>query len=254
MRACVVLTMKTLPQIQLIGIAKSFPDGFKLRDLSLDIWSGEIIGLIGANGSGKTTAMKALCGLLRPDAGEIRVDGTQVQFRSSAHARSMGIKMLPQFLELYPSLSVVENIFIGQEIVRRWRFPRIMDWQRMACEARALLRNVHAQPIAIQASAGNLSGGQQKAIALARLLAGRSRVLVFDEPMASLGVSQKTRLLEIFAEEAARGCSIVLISHDLDDILSVCNRIVVVRRGRIVADLPRDEADSAVIAERMSEG
>lgn len=238
---------------QLVGVSKTYSNGPVLNDINLDLFEGQILGLTGANGSGKTTAMKILAGELRPDTGAVRIGGGAVQLASSADAIASGIRMLPQFLELYDSLSIVENIFIGQEITRRWQYPKIMAWGRMRIAAAMLLDKVQAMPLPPHSLAGGLSGGQKKAVALARLLVGPSKVLIFDEPMASLGVNQKSQLIRLFADEAARGCSVVFISHDVDDLLAVSDRIVVLRAGRVSRDLVRSELDARTILRAMGE-
>jgi ABC-type sugar transport system ATPase subunit len=197
-----------------------------LDEVSVDLFPGEILGLVGANGSGKTTLASILSGKMTPDSGEIWVQGNPVSFGSPADAVASGVRILPQHLELYPSMSILENIFIGQEMTRSFPLLRLMAWARMREVAKTLLSRVGADDsIEPRAAVSRLSGGQQKAVILARLLARKANVLVFDESMASLGISQKTRLLEIFASEAADGRSIVFVSHDIQDVLSVCSRV-----------------------------
>ncbi|MCE9591261.1 MAG: ATP-binding cassette domain-containing protein [Planctomycetes bacterium] len=130
--------MPCSPVVQLVGITKTYGNGPVLKEINLDLYPGQVLGVIGANGSGKTTAMRILSGGLRADSGEIRINQRPVNFESPADAIAQGIRMLPQFLELYPSLSIVENIFIGQEIVRRWHFPRLMAWRAMRTTASSL--------------------------------------------------------------------------------------------------------------------
>jgi ABC-type sugar transport system ATPase subunit len=242
----------TQPIIRLIDISKTFGDTLALDRVTLNLFPGEILGLVGANGSGKTTLMNILCGNLLPDSGEIWVQGHHVTFRSTAEAVSHGIRMLPQSLEIYPSLSVLENIFIGQEMTRKIRIPRLMAWGKMEKAAKTLLEHVNASSIDPRHTADNLSGGQKKAIVLARLLAKEAEVLVFDEPMASLGVKQKERLLEILASESAKGRSIVFISHDIDDVLSICNRVAVLNNGRVSRDVPRQELNQLELSLQLT--
>src|ERR1017187_616678 len=130
--------------------------------------------------------MSILCGNILPDSGEIWMEGRSVSFESTADAVAQGVRMLPQHLELYPTMSILENIFVGQEITRSFPFPGMMAWAKMKDAAKALLNRVGADSIDPRSTVSRLSGGQQKAVALARLLATKAKVLVFDEPMASL--------------------------------------------------------------------
>lgn len=212
------------------------------------------MGLVGANGSGKTTLVNVLCGNIEPVAGEFWFEDTLVHFESAADALSRGIRMLPQTLEIYPSLNVLENIFIGQEIGRGVSMVPMMAWRTMDALAVRLLDRVGASGVAPMGSIEALSGGQKKAVALSRLLAREAAMLVFDEPMAALGLHQKERLLEIFKAEAGRGCGIVFISHDIDDVLRICDRVVVLADGVVVKDVPRDQTDKAAITAEMVRG
>ncbi len=240
------------PIARLTNITKTYGDTVALDDVSVDLFPGEILGLVGANGSGKTTLASILSGNMLPDSGEIWVQGSPVSFGSTADAVACGVRILPQQLELYPSMSILENIFIGQEMTRSFPFLRMMAWAKMREAAKTLLSRVGADSIDPRAVVSRLSGGQQKAVVLARLLARKADVLVFDEPMASLGIRQKARLLEIFASEAADGRSIVFVSHDVEDVLSVCNRVVVLRKGRKTTDIPRNRTDPETLSLEMS--
>jgi ABC-type sugar transport system ATPase subunit len=240
------------PIVQLKNISKAFDDLLALDGVTLSLFPGEILGLIGPNGSGKTTLMNILCGYMMPDSGEIWVRDRRVTFRSPNDSISRGIRMLPQSLEIYPSLSVLENIFIGQELTRKLRVPRLMAWARMEETAKTLLKRVEANTIDPHHNAGELSGGQKKAIVLARLLATEAEVLVFDEPMASLGVKQKNRLLEIFRSESSKGRSIVFITHDIDNVLSICDRVALLSKGQVAREVNRDEINQQELSLQLT--
>jgi len=224
----------------MIDIRKAYGDTLALDHVNLEIFAGQILGIVGPNGSGKSTLIGILNGTLTPDAGSIIIDQKEVSFASPADALACRIRSLPQSLELYPSLSVLENIFVGQELAFGKSFVRTMNWTKMAAAASTLLSQVDANHINPRTVVARLSGGQQKAVALARLFAVEARILLFDEPVASLGQQQKTRLLEIMTAEATNGRSIVFISHDIDDLLAVCSRVVVLANGVITKDAALD--------------
>jgi ABC-type sugar transport system ATPase subunit len=240
------------PIARLVNIRKSYGDTLALDGANVDLYPGEILGLVGPNGSGKTTLTSILSGNLEPDSGEVWVGGCRVSFESPADAIACGIRNLPQAPEIYPSLSVLENIFAGQEISRGLLVFRTMDWAKMERASKALLERVDASQIDPHSIVARLSGGQQKAVVLARLLATQSKVLVFDEPAASLGVRQRVRLLDILKAEAGEGRSIVFISHDIEDVLAICSRVVILRKGRTVATLDRANADRESLSSHMA--
>ena len=229
--------------IGLTNISKTFGGLVAVDDLNLDLFPGQIIGLVGANGSGKTTLMNILCGNLHPDTGGIWILENPVKFNSTSDAISHGIRMLPQNLEIYESLSVLENIFIGQEITRNIWFPRLVAWKKMEKTAEKLLEKVDANTVSPSAMIENLSGGQKKVVLLARLLAMEAKLLIFDEPMASLGIKQKQKLFKIFKSEAKKGCAIVFISHNIEDVIKNCDRVVVLRHGKIIKDMLCEQTD-----------
>ena len=236
---------------RLVMVTKRFGDEPVIDRVSVDFYGGEVVGLVGPNGSGKTTLMNLLCGALNPDSGEVWVKGKQLELHSISEGMAEGVRLLPQFLQIYPSLNVLENIFIGQEITRRFPFPKLMAWRQMAQTARDLLNRVGADRLDPRSLASVLSGGQQKAVALARLLVKPADLLIFDESTDSLGIRQKNRLLEVMKTEAKGGKSVVFISHDVEDILAVCDRVVVLRKGRLVSDQRSESLNSESLAVLM---
>lgn len=223
--------------VELTNLSKKFGDIVAIDRVDLELFSGEIVGLVGANGSGKSTLVNILFGNIIPDTGRISVLGTQSKFKSTNDAISLGIRMLPQNVELYKSLNVLENIFIGQELTVHFGFLRLMAWKKMEKTARSLLKKVDAENVSPFAMIGNLSGGQQKAVLLARLLATDTKLLIFDEPMASLGIKQKLTLLKIIKSESEKGCSIVFISHNIAEVIENCDRVIVLQHGKIKKDV-----------------
>lgn len=244
--------MENIPTVQLNRVSKSFGDARALDDVSLNLKGGEVTAVVGHNGSGKSTLTNVLCGNVVPDSGSVMVEGVEVELESPAMATSVGVRILPQSLEIYPSLSVLENIFMGQELVRGFPFFRLMDWKKMRIEAKGLLSRVGADRIEPDWDVTNLSGGQKKSVVLARLLAKDSKVLVFDEPMTALGVRQKKRLLEIMRTEAARGVSVLFVSHDAEDVITAADRVVLLKQGKIVSDSNRGSMSASELAIEMS--
>jgi ABC-type sugar transport system ATPase subunit len=236
---------------RLISVTKCFEDEPVLDRVSVDFHHGEVMGLVGPNGSGKTTLINLLCGALLPDSGEVLIKGKRVQLHSISEGMAEGVRLLPQFLQIYPSLNVLENIFIGQEIKRSFTFPKLMAWQQMETSARALLYQVGADGFGPKSMAFTLSGGQQKAVALARLLVKPADILIFDESTDSLGIQQKKVLLEVMKTEASRGRAVVFISHDIEDVMAICDRVIGLRLGKLVSDRTRDSLDSESLAMQM---
>jgi ABC-type sugar transport system ATPase subunit len=236
---------------KLVSVAKCFEIEPVVDRISVDFHRGEVVGLVGPNGSGKTTLMNLLCGALLPDSGEVWIKGKQVQLHSISEGMAEGVRLLPQFLQIYPSLNVLENIFTGQEIKRSFPFPKLMAWQQMEIFARDLLGQIGADGFGPKSLALTLSGGQQKAVALARLLVKPADILIFDESTDSLGIKQKNTLLEVMKAEASSGKAVVFISHDTEDVMAVCDRVIVLRRGKLVSDQKRDALDSESLAALM---
>jgi ABC-type sugar transport system ATPase subunit len=244
--------LRMQPLAEMIEVTKRFDEVLALDRITLEFSAGEIVGLVGPNGSGKTTLMNVLCGALQPDSGEVWIKGKRVYLQSTADALARGVRLLSQSLQIYPSLTVLENIFLGQEMTRTLAFPKLMAWRRMEAAAQELLQRVGADQIDSGMPTSALSGGQQKAVALARLLARPGDLLIFDEPTASLGVRQNNRLLEVMKSEAGNGRALVFISHDIEDVLAVCDRVVGLRRGKVVSDQRREAVDAQSLAAQMS--
>jgi ABC-type sugar transport system ATPase subunit len=237
--------------LELSGIEHAFGRTVAVQSASIALSGGEIVGLIGENGSGKSTLAKILCGFLRPDRGSIRIDGSTVRFRHPRDAQRLGIAMLPQFAELCGDLSVAENISLGAEPMRALGFGWI-DRKAMASIATEFLEEFGGGRISPSAPAAGLSGGQKKAVILARLLRKDPRILVLDEPSASLGVEQRRSMHAIIRRLREEGRALVLISHDIDEVASLCDRVCVMHAGKITAILDRQNLDRQELLHHMS--
>jgi len=222
------------------GIEKSFGAVQALRGANLTLGHQEVLGLVGDNAAGKSTFMKTLTGVHRPDAGEILIEGQPVHFASPRDSRALGIEMIYQNLALAQNLDVVANVFLGREYARSL-LPGPVEWldeQRMESETRALLDRLKINIKSLRTNVERMSGGQQQAIAIARAVAFRARVVIMDEPTASLAVKEVGKVLDIIRGLRDAGVSVIIISHRLQDIFTVADRIMVLRSGQSVADRP----------------
>jgi simple sugar transport system ATP-binding protein len=227
------------------GISKFYGGVVALDSVDLQIRQGELVALIGDNGAGKSTLVKLLCGAIRPDEGEIVHRGAEVSFDRPLDARLLGIETVHQDLALVPALDVAANLYLGRERVRRWAIGPLglLDRRAMARDAEARLRDLGISlPAAHGQRVDRLSGGQRQAIAIARAATWASDVLFMDEPTAALGVEQSQNVLELARRLVERGTAVVLITHTLPHVMEVADRVVVLRHGRKVGDLPRSEA------------
>jgi simple sugar transport system ATP-binding protein len=233
------------PLLEARGITRSYGSVAALSGVDLMVRPGEVVGLVGDNGAGKSTLLKILCGAVQPTGGELLVNGEPVTFRSPKDSRERGIEVVYQDLALATELSVAENIFLGRERRREGalRSLRILDRARMAREATAALESLAIEIHSVRARCGLLSGGQRQAVAVARAVLWGSNVLLLDEPTAALAVMESEKIGQLVAEVARRQVGVVLVSHNMPQVHALCDRIVVLLRGRVVADLRRDETD-----------
>jgi simple sugar transport system ATP-binding protein len=231
------------PIIEARGISKRFGQVVALSDVSLQLSPGEVLGVVGDNGAGKSTLMKCLSGLHPPSAGEILVEGRPVRLASPADARALGIEMVYQDLALAGNLRIDENIFLGRELTRRIGPLRIVDHKANQVRAMEHLDKLHIEVKSVAQRVEQLSGGQPQAVAIARATAFEAKVVIMDEPTAALAVREVRKVLDLVKDLRLHGISVIFISHRLDDIFYVCDRVMALFHGRNFADAPLSEID-----------
>jgi simple sugar transport system ATP-binding protein len=227
------------PLVSLRGIRKTFGSLQALRGVDLDIMPGECLGLVGDNAAGKSTLTKVISGTYIPDAGTITVEGEEVRFGGPADARARHIEMVFQDLSLCDHVDVVGNLFLGRELTR----GPFLDQKRMLAEARKMLEALEIRIPRLSAKVDKLSGGQRQAIAIARAASFAPKVLIMDEPTSALAVAEVEAVLTLINRVKARGVGVVLITHRLQDLFRVCDRIAVMYEGTKVAERKIAETD-----------
>ena len=227
------------PIVEMRNIRKSFAAVRALRGVDLVLHHNEVLGLVGDNAAGKSTLMKVLSGAYHPDEGEILIEGRKVHLTDPLSARRLGIEMVYQDLALVNHLDVAANVFLGREVMST-KLGRIgvMDQRHMEQETQRLLDRLKIDISSVSLAVQRLSGGQRQAVAIARATAFNAKVIIMDEPTAALSVAAIGKVLDLVRELKAQGCSIIVISHRLEDIYQVSDRMVVLRHGRKVCDYP----------------
>jgi simple sugar transport system ATP-binding protein len=223
--------------LELRNISKSFGAIRALTDVDLTLARGEVLGLMGDNGAGKSTLVKIMAGNFPPTAGEMRIDGEVVHFTKPVQAREKGIEVVYQDLALCDNLTAAANIFLGREM-KRWMGPlRVLDHAGMFSRAGVLFEELKSETRP-RDLVKQMSGGQRQAVAIARTRLSDPKLVLMDEPTAAISVRQVAEVLELIRRLKAQGVSVMLISHRMPDVFTVCDRVVVMRRGRKVADKP----------------
>ena len=222
------------PILRLGHVVMEFGAVTALSDVSMDLQAGEITGLVGDNGAGKSTLVKLISGVLRPITGSLEFDGRPVDYGTPAEARAAGIETVYQDLALVPNMPVWANIFIGRERTRGPAILQILDRRAMIDDTRNILSRYAMNVPPIDEDVEGLSGGQRQIIAIARAAAWGSKLIIMDEPTAALGVAETNAVEEVIRSLRARGHSILLISHNLDQVFRLTDAIWVLRRGHMI--------------------
>src|SRR5947207_2326326 len=241
----------TTPLLELHGINKSFGAVHVLRDVDFTVYQGEVTALVGDNGAGKSTLVKCMGGIYPIDAGEYYFDGKPVTIHSPRDANHLGVEIVYQDLALCDNLDIVQNMFLGRERRR----GLILDEPTMEQLAAQTLDRLSVRTVAsVRQQVASLSGGQRQTVAIAKAVLWNSRLVILDEPTAALGVAQTAQVLELVRQLADNGLAVVLISHNMNDVFAVADRIAALYLGRTAAQVKASDITHAQIVELITAG
>ncbi len=244
-------TAQPPPLLELRGIGKNFGPVRALSDIDLEVPAGQVTALVGDNGAGKSTLIKTISGIWQPDHGQIFWQGRPVQLHSPKAATDLGIATVYQDLALCDNLDIVQNMFLGREEIRHFQLDEI----GMELSAKQTLADLSVVTVqSIRQPVGSLSGGQRQAVAVAKAVMQQAQLVIMDEPTAALGVTQTAVVLELIDQLSSRGIAVLMISHNLNDVLNSADRVAVLYLGRLAAVAPIEDLDTASIVELMTTG
>ena len=223
------------PVLAARGLARYYGHVAALKGVDLDLRPGEVTALLGDNGAGKSTLISLLSGVTRPSAGEIRIDGAPVAITSPQAARDAGIATVFQTLALVDDRDIAENLFLGREPLK---FGFLLDRRRLYREAQAVFEQLRVSLPPLKTPVRALSGGQRQAIAVASTVLAGARIVILDEPTAALGVRETAKVLDLVRRIRAEGAAVLLVSHNMENVFEIADRVVVLRLGAKVADRP----------------
>ncbi len=232
-----------VPVLEARNICKYFGAVTALDHVNLHVMPGEVLGVVGDNGAGKSTFMKVLSGLHAPSSGQLLVNGAPVQFGSPRDARAYGIEMVYQDLALAGNMRISENIFLGREQTRNFLGMRLIDQKANARHAQEHLDKLKIHVKSVHQRVEELSGGQRQAVAIARATAFNARLVIMDEPTAALAIKEVRKVLDLINDLKSHGISVILISHRMDDIFYVCDRVMALFRGQNFASARLADTD-----------
>jgi len=239
------------PLLELRGVYKSFGAVQVLHDVDLSIHAGEVTALVGDNGAGKSTLVKCASGIYTADSGEFRFDGRPVSIHSPRDAAHLGIEVVYQDLALCDNLDVVQNMFLGRERRR----GVVLDDPTMEQLAADTLASLAVRTVkSVRQKVAGLSGGQRQTVAIAKAVLWNSKVVILDEPTAALGVAQTAQVLELVRRLADNGLAVLLISHNMNDVFAVSDRIAALYLGRMVAQVKATDVSHGQVVELITAG
>jgi D-xylose transport system ATP-binding protein len=239
------------PVLQLRGINKSFGAVHVLQDVDFDVYAGQVTALVGDNGAGKSTLIKGVAGIYPFDSGEYLFEGQPVHVSTPRQANGLGIEVVYQDLALCDNLDIVDNLFLGREVTR----GGLLDEHTMERRATETLSGLSVRTVkSIRQVVASLSGGQRQTVAIARAVIWNSTLVILDEPTAALGVAQTEQVLRLVRQLADNGLAVVLISHNLNDVFEVADRISVLYLGRMAAQVDASEVKRSQVVELITAG
>jgi simple sugar transport system ATP-binding protein len=240
------------PTLQVSGLTKRFGGLTAVDNVSMEIRPGEVVGLVGDNGAGKSTLIKMISGVYRPDGGQVLLEGQETNFATPLEARQRGIETIYQDLALCENLDATVNIFLGREPMRRaLGLFKTVDRPHMLVESQHVLDQLDIHIPNLRRPIKEMSGGQRQAVAIARAVYWNARLMIMDEPTAALAVPEQRKVHELVRTLRDRNVPVIIISHNLQDIFAVADRIVVMRRARKVADRLASELSSDDVVSLM---
>ncbi|MCP2168336.1 ATP-binding cassette domain-containing protein [Goodfellowiella coeruleoviolacea] len=239
------------PILELRGINKSFGAVHVLHDVDFTVRAGEVTALVGDNGAGKSTLVKCIAGIHPTDSGEVLFDGRQVSIHGPKDAADLGIEVVYQDLALCDNLDIVQNMFLGRERGK----AGVLDEADMEQAARRTLASLSVRTVkSVRTPVAALSGGQRQTVAIAKAVLWDSKVVLLDEPTAALGVAQTRQVLDLVRRLAEQGLGVVLISHNMNDVFEVADRIACLYLGRMAAELPTKDVSHSQVVELITAG
>ncbi|MBV8166176.1 MAG: sugar ABC transporter ATP-binding protein [Alphaproteobacteria bacterium] len=254
-RPVVPAAAAAMPLLKATGIVKSFGGNRALNGVSLDVRSNEIVALVGDNGAGKSTLVKILSGAETADEGTIRIGGMPAEITSPHDAQDLGIATLHQHLGLVDCFDVAQNVFLGRELSGRLLgvFPYLMHGE-MRRRTEQLLKQLDIRLPHLDRPVSTMSGGQRQAVAISRLLLGDIKLFIMDEPMAALGVQEGQKVLDLIGRLSQRGISFLIVSHNMEHVMSISNRVAVLKNGNLVGVVPTESTTRQDITSMIIHG
>lgn len=250
------MTDSRTPLVEMKNISKRFGGVHAVENVSIDLYPGEVVGVLGHNGAGKSTLMKMLSGAESVDEGEIIVNGKKVVMKSPRDSRANGIETIYQTLALAGTLDASANLFLGREITN---FMGVLDEPQMELETRKVMKTLNPNFTNITDPVSSMSGGQRQVVAIGRAIYFNARTLVMDEPTAALGPSETAMVKDLTIKLKAEGIGIFLISHDMADVFDLCDRVMVMKNGKdvgsfMIDEVSRDDILSLIIGGQLPDG
>ncbi len=239
------------PLLRLRGIGKNFGPVQALVGVDLDVPAGQVTALAGDNGAGKSVLIKCIAGIHAPDSGQMWWEGREVHIRTPRDSAGLGIETVYQDLALCDNLDIVQNMFLGRERHR----SVVLDEESMEFSAKETLASLSVTTVrSIRQPVASLSGGQRQSVAIARAVLWNTKLVIMDEPTAALGVSQTAQVLALVRRLAEKGLAVLLVSHNMNDVFEVADRVAVLRLGHMVAEKPASELDTQIVVDYMTTG